>query len=134
MIYDFIMMYGSQIIGLLLCAIAGGLGLAAKKIWQNHINDNIKYGVARSVVMCVEQIWKEIHGKEKLQKALEYAEKALRAKKIPFDADEMMILIEAAVAEFNGVFYKELPAPAPAPCGYAYEGPNEGSTETATEN
>lgn len=119
--------YGNQIIGAVLCAIAAALGAAAKNIWKNHINDNVKYGVARTVVLAVEQIWKEIHGEDKLRKALELAEKALRAKKIPFDADEMMIHIEAAVAEFNGVFYKELPAP--ATCGYAYDGPTEGSTE-----
>jgi hypothetical protein len=64
----------------------------------------------------VEQVWKDIHGEEKLQRALEAAEILLRKKGIPFDADEMMILIEAAVAEFNGVFHKELPAP--VQCGY----------------
>ena len=119
--------YGNQIIGAVLCAVAALLGVAAKNIWKNHVNDSIKYGVARSVVLCVEQIWREIHGEKKLRKALELAEKALRAKKIPFDADEMMIHIEAAVAEFNGVFYKDI---TPATCGYAYDGPTEGSTES----
>lgn len=116
MIRDFIMMYGSQIIGLLLCAIAGAIGLAAKKVWNDHLNDDTKRAIAWTVVQFVEQVWKDIHGEEKLQRALEAAEILLRKKGISFDADEMMILIEAAVAEFNGVFHKELPAP--AQCGY----------------
>lgn len=99
--------YGNQIIGAVLCAIAVLLGVAAKNIWKNHINDVIKCGVARTVVLAAEQIWKDLKGKDKLRKALEMAATALRAKKIPFDADEMMIHIEAAVAEFNGVFYRE---------------------------
>ena len=55
-----------------------------------------------------EQIWKDIHGAEKLQKAMETAEILLKKKGIDFDAEEMKILIEAAVAEFNGAFAKPL--------------------------
>ena len=130
MLNDFIMMYGSEIIGLVLCAIAGAIGLAAKKVWNDHLNDDTKRAIAWTVVKFVEQVWKDIHGKQKLQKALEAAEVLLRKKTIPFDADEMMILIEAAVAEMNDVFHKELPAP--ATCGYAYDA-TEGSTEADTE-
>ena len=110
MLETFILMYGNQIIGLILCAIAGAVGMTVKAIYKNHINDYVKQGVARSVVLCVEQVWKEIHGKDKLQKALDYAEIILRKKGIPFDADEMMVLIEAAVAEFNRVFAEAEPA------------------------
>ena len=40
----------------------------------------------------------------KLSKALEVAEALLKKKGIDFDAEEMQILIEAAVAEFNKTF------------------------------
>lgn len=104
----FIYCYGNEILGLILCAIFGVLGHAVKKIYQNHINDGTKRAVARAVVQFVEQAWKSLHGKDKLAKALETAEALLKKKRIPFDADEMMVLIEAAVAEFNEAFKEPL--------------------------
>ena len=100
----FICNYGIQIIGLLLCAILGCLGRAAGKIYQTYVNDLTKQAVAKTVVQFVEQVWKAIHGPEKLQKALEAARVMLEKKGIDFDAEEMEILIEAAVAEFNEAF------------------------------
>lgn len=111
----FVYCYGREFIGLLLCTIFGCLGFAAKKIYKNYIdkqNDRIdtdmKISIARAVVQFVEQAWKTLHGKDKLEKALEVAETLLRKKGIPFDADEMMVLIEAAVAEFNDAFNKPI--------------------------
>lgn len=102
----FISHYGTEIIGLILCAIFGCIGNAVKNIYRNYINDGTKQSIARAVVQFVEQVWKEIHGEQKLQKALEIAQDMLAKKKIDFDADEMMVLIEAAVAEFNEAFKK----------------------------
>lgn len=104
MLEYFVYCYGTEIIGLLLCAIFGCLGYAAKKIYQNHVNDDTKRSIARAVVQFVEQAWKSLHGPDKLAKALETAEAMLKKKGIAFDADEMMVLIEAAVAEFNEAF------------------------------
>lgn len=98
--------YGSEIIGLILCAIAGIAGVAFKRLYQKHVNDDTKRAIARTVVAFVEQVWKDIHGPEKLKKALETAAVLLKKKGINFDAEEMEILIEAAVAEFNDAFRK----------------------------
>ena len=106
MIEYFIYCYGNQFIGLILCAIFGCLGYAAKKIYQTHINDDTKRTIAKVVVQFVEQAWKGLHGAEKLQKALGTAQELLAKKGIDFDAEEMEVLIEAAVAEFNEVFKK----------------------------
>ena len=103
----FIWSYGIEIIGLILASIFGCLGYAAKKVYQNHINDETKRSIAKAVVQFVEQAWKSLHGPDKLQKALETAEAMLTKKGIKFDADEMMVLIEAAVAEFNEAFHKK---------------------------
>ena len=102
----FIYCYGNQILTAILCAIFGCLGYAAKKIYQNHINDATKQTIAKVAAQFVEQAWKTIHGDDKLNKALETAEALLKKKGIDFDADEMMVLIEAAVAEFNEAFKK----------------------------
>ncbi|MCI7809715.1 phage holin family protein, partial [bacterium] len=56
----------------------------------------------------VEQVWYTLHGPEKLAKALETAEVLLKKKGIDFDSDEMKILIEAAVSEFNEAFKKPI--------------------------
>lgn len=104
MLEYFIYSYGNQILMLILCAIAGTLGHAAKRIWQEHINDDTKRAIARVVVQFVEQVWKSLHGEEKLRKALETAQELLAKKSIDFDADEMVVYIEAAVGEFNEAF------------------------------
>ena len=100
--------YGDQILMLILTAFLGSLGYAAKKLYARHINDDTKRAVAKTVVWFVEQVWKELHGPEKLRKALETAEAMLLKKGIDWDADEMMVLIEAAVAEFNEAFKKPI--------------------------
>ena len=102
----FIYCYGTQILTAILCAIFGCLGYAAKKICTNHVNDDTKRTIARVVVQFVEQAWNNLHGADKLAKALETAEALLKKKGIDFDSDEMMVLIEAAVAEFNEAFKK----------------------------
>lgn len=100
----FIYHYGTQIIAAILCAIFGCLGYAAKQLATKYINDDTKRAIARVAVQFVEQVWVTLHGADKLAKALETAETLLKKKGIDFDAEEMQILIEAAVAEFNNTF------------------------------
>ena len=106
----FIYNYGMELIGLLMVAILGTLGNVAKDIYREHVNDDTKRAIARAAAAFVEQAWKSLHGFDKLQKALETAQELLSKKGIAFDADEMMVLIEAAVAEFNEAFKKPVDA------------------------
>lgn len=106
----FIYHYGTQIIAAILCAIFGCLGYAIKKLAVKYINDDTKRAIARVAVQFVEQVWNTLHGADKLAKALEVAEALLKKKGIDFDAEEMQILIEAAVSEFNEAFRKPLTA------------------------
>lgn len=109
----YIYAYGMQIIGLLLVAVAGCLGIAIRnglRMWvtaeNSRLDSETKAVIARTVAAFVEQAWKNLHGPEKLQKALEAARSLLNKKGIAFDEEEMMVLIEAAVAEFNEAFRK----------------------------
>ena len=102
----FVTTYGSEIIGLLLLSVFGCIGYAAKQICKTYLDDDTKRSIAMTAVRFVEQVWKDIHGADKLKKALETAEGLLKKKGIAFDADEMMVLIEAAVQEMNEVFQK----------------------------
>lgn len=113
MFAEIIRYYGMHIIGLLLVAVAGCLGLVFRN-WlskwvqaeTDRLDGETKVKIAKTVVAFVEQVWKDLHGQDKLWKALDKARELLAKKGIAFDAEEMEILIEAAVAEFNEVFRK----------------------------
>ena len=89
----FVYNYGMELIGLLMVAILGCLGNAARNIYREHVNDDTKRAIAKACAAFVEQAWKTLHGEEKLQKALETARELLAKKGIAFDPDEMMVLI-----------------------------------------
>lgn len=103
---EFISEYGTMILYTILTAIAGYLGVVVKKIYENYVNDKTKRDVARTVVLGVEQIYKDLHGDEKLQRALASASEMLAEKGIQISDLELRMLIESALAEFNKAFEK----------------------------
>ncbi len=104
---EFISQYGTTILYAILTAIAGYLGVVIKRLYEKYINDKTKQAVAKTVVQAIEQIYKDLHGDEKLNKALESMSEMLAEKGIQISDLEMRMLIEAAVAEFNEAFRKE---------------------------
>lgn len=107
MFAEFINQYGTTILYAILTAIAGYLGLVAKSLVNKYLTDRTKKDVAKTVVQAVEQIYKDLHGPEKLDKALTSAAEMLAEKGIHASELELRVLIEAAVAEFNDAFSKE---------------------------
>ena len=103
---EFISQYGTTILYAILTAIAGYLGIVIKRLYEKYINDKTKQAVAKTVVQAIEQIYKDLHGDEKLNKALESMSEMLAEKGIQISDLEMRMLIEAAVAEFNEAFKK----------------------------
>lgn len=101
---EFISTYGTTILYSILTAIAGYLGIVIKNLYTKYINDKTKQDVAKTVVKAVEQMYKDLHGDEKLQKALEAASDMLLTKGITISDIELRMLIESAVAEFNDAF------------------------------
>lgn len=108
MFADFINQYGTSIIYTVLTAIFGYVGIVAKNLYTKYIDDKTKKAVVKTVVQGVEQMYKDLHGDEKLDKALEAASEMLEEKGIAISGFELRILIEAALAEFNGAFNKEV--------------------------
>ena len=106
MFSEFVNTYGMQILYAILTAIAGWLGIVIKNLVQKYINDKTKKDVAKSAVKFVEQVYKDLHGDAKLNEALTAASAMLAEKGITITDLELRVLIEAAVAEFNGVFEK----------------------------
>lgn len=110
MFADFVNQYGTSILYTVLTAIFGYVGIVAKNLYTKYINDKTKQAVVKTVVQGVEQMYKDLRGDEKLDKALEAASEMLEEKGIAISGFELRMLIEAALAEFNGAFNKEAAA------------------------
>ena len=106
MFVEFINEYGLQIMYTIVTAIAGWIGIVIKNLATKYINDKTKKEVARNAVKFVEQVYKDLHGEEKLAEALQAASEMLAEKGISASELELRVLIEAAVAEFNDAFKK----------------------------
>lgn len=100
-IRDFLNTYGSTILYTALTAIAGYVGIAIKNIISKHINNKTKREIARTCVRAIEQIYKELHGDEKLNKCIEAVTSMLAEKGITVTEFEIRMLIESAVNELN---------------------------------
>lgn len=101
---EFINEYGVLILYTVITSIAGYIGLVLKNLYTKYVNDKIKKDVARTCVNAVEQIYKDLHGAEKLDMAISSASEMLAEKGIQISALELRMLIESALAELNKVF------------------------------
>ena len=106
MFAEFINIYGMEIMTAILGVIFTLLGYVLKNLVKKYLDDSTKITIATACVQFVEQVYKNLHGEEKLHVALERAAELLYEKGIKFSAVEMETLIEAAVGEFNDAFYK----------------------------
>ena len=98
---EFISTYGVTILYTIITAIAGYLGIFVKSLVEKYVNDSTKKAVAKVCVEAVEQIYKDLHGEDKLNKCLDAMSEMLMEKGITVTSLEMRMLIEAAVLEFN---------------------------------
>lgn len=78
-----------------LTALARYLGVVVKQLCTKYINDKTKQSVAKTVVRAVEQIYTDLHGEEKLNKALIAASEMFAEEGITITELEMRMLIEA---------------------------------------
>lgn len=122
MFAEFINTYGMEILGAILTGIAGYLGIVLKNLFTTYVNDKTKQSLAKTAVQFVEQVYKDLHGDEKLKAALVAFSDMLGDKGITVSDLEMRVLIEAAVGEFNEAFKKNTVAE-----------PTEGDTENISE-
>ena len=106
MFLEFINQYGMEILSTIVLAVFGYIGLVLKKLVTKYINDKTKEKVAKNAVRFVEQVYKDLHGEDKLTEAIDAAVEMLAEKGITVSQLEMRVLIEAAVAEFNKAFEK----------------------------
>ena len=101
MFAEFITEYGTTIIYAIITAIAGYIGIVVKNLYQKYINDRTKEKVAKTVVRAVKQLYSDLSGEEKLDKAIESIHEMLAEKGINASELEIRMLIESAVSEFK---------------------------------
>ena len=99
--------YFYQIILVILLAIAAFLGAQIRGLYNKYVTTEIKQSVCKTAVLFVEQVYKDIHGKEKLEMAMQKASEMLAEKGIAITEAELVALLEAAVREFINSFNKE---------------------------
>ena len=88
----------------LLAAAAAFVGAQIKRLYEKYVNDKTKQSVVRTCVKAVEQLYHDLGGPEKLEKAREGIRQMLEEKGIAISQLEMNLLIESVVAEFNYSF------------------------------
>ena len=97
MIAEFINTYGVTILYAVLTGVFGWIGIQLKALAEKYINTKEKQAVCKTVVAAVNQIYYDLDGPEKLQKAIESASEMLAAKGITVTELELRMLLEAAV-------------------------------------
>ena len=98
---EFIDNYGFTIVYALLTAIAGFIATKIKAIYEAKCDDETKKRVVRSCVKAVEQLYNDLGGAEKLERAKTNIIQILEQKGIVISELELDMLIEEVVAEFN---------------------------------
>ena len=104
---NFISEYGNTILYAVLTAIAAFLAAKVKTVYERIETDKTKKAVVETCVKAVEQLYQDLKGADKLEKACENISSVLAEKGIYISELEMQLLIEACVAEFNFNFTKE---------------------------
>ena len=111
-VINFLNEYGilSMIITAVVGAVGTAIGFGVKWVYKNTIGDKIKIETAKEIAAIVvkytEQVWKDLHGEEKLDKALEAFSEMLAEKGITISNLEMRVYLESALAGFNNAFKK----------------------------
>ena len=77
------------------------IGTRIKNAYEQKVNTETAKVVVENAVRFVEQVYKDLHGKEKLEKAVEQVSQVLASKGINLSEAEINMLIESAVYGLN---------------------------------
>ena len=98
---EFLQSYLPAMLHALLTAAAGFLGVQLKRIYTRVTQDEAKRKAVQTCVTAVEQLYRDLDGETKKQKAMEGIAQMLSEKGIAISQLEMEMLLEAAVASLK---------------------------------
>lgn len=98
--------YITQILLILLLMLAAFLGAQMRNLFNKFVTTEIKKSVCKTAVLFVEQVYKDIHGPEKLAEAMKKASELFAEYGITVSDTELIAMLEAAVREFINSFEK----------------------------
>lgn len=101
MIKEFLTQYGMEIISTAVMAIFGFVGICLKNVIKKFSDERTKEQVCKTVVKAVEQMYSDLTGDERYEKAVESVSEMLEEKGIGATELEVKMLIESAVKEMN---------------------------------
>ena len=101
MVKEFINLYGYDMLHTFVLAFFGFIGIAIKNVFKKYLDDKTKKEVAMTVVEAMEQMYSDLTGTERYEKAMESMSEMLAQKGIAVTELEIKMLIEAAVKEMN---------------------------------
>ena len=84
-----------------LTGVISYIGITIKNKISSKIDTDIKKELVKTTVKYVEQVFKDIHGKEKLDMALQKAEELFKEKGINIGRVELEMMIEEVVNNIN---------------------------------
>lgn len=99
--WELIQPYLLEIIVAFLGTLATYIGTRIKNIYEEKVNTETKKNVVKTCVNAVEQLYKDLHGEEKLNKAKENIVAMLNEKGITITDLELDMMIEEVVNGFN---------------------------------
>lgn len=104
MFKEFIAQYGMEIISTAVMAIFGFVGICLKNVIKKFSDERTKEQVCKTVVKAVEQMYSDLTGTEKYEKAVENITDMLTEKGISATELEVQMLIESCIKEMKVSF------------------------------
>ena len=104
MFKEFIAQYGMEILQTIIIGIIGFIGIAVKTIIKKESDNKTKEKVVKTVVAAIEQMYSDLSGTEKYEKAVESITDMLTEKGISATELEVQMLIESCIKEMKVSF------------------------------
>lgn len=101
MVKEFLTQYGMEMVSTIVIAIMGFIGICIKNVIKKFSDDKTKEQVCKTVVKAVEQMYSDLTGTEKYEKAIENITDMLTEKGISATELEVQMLIESCVKEMK---------------------------------
>lgn len=112
---EFVSTYGTTILYTILSAALSALGVWIGKIYKEKCNDDTKRKVVKTCCKAVKQLYHDLDGAAKYDKAVEAIVEMLAEKGITITDLEIKMLIEEVCDDFHDAVKGEIEKPEPVP-------------------